>query len=189
MVYMNLKRILRLPCGSRCNRIFSVILPVLYLALAVPVTNGEEVSSTHFMSRDQAGVLSVTSSKMTLKNQQNTILFEGDVVVERDNSTLKANNVEVIFTGGIREEGGADLLEKKREISTITAKGDVKFVQGARTILADKVIYYRNEDKMIFSGKPNVHEGQDELKGEKITVFLKEDRVIVEGGEAVIHPR
>lgn len=186
---MKLKRILRLPCGSSYKKIFAVILPVLFLALAVPVTNGEEVSSTHFIGRDTEGALSVTSSKMTLKNQQNSILFEGDVVVERDSSTLKANSVEVIFTGGVREEGGADLLEKKRELSTITAKGDVKFVQGARTILADKVIYYRNEEKMIFSGDPNVHEGQDELKGKKITVFLKEDRVIVEGGEAVIHPR
>ena len=186
---MKLKKILRQLFGDRCTIIIAVCLPVFLYVFAVPVTKGEEVSSTHFVSRDQEGALSITSSKMILKNQENTVLFEGNVVVERDSSTLKANSVEVIFNSSGKGEGVSELLEKKRDLLTITATGDVKFIQGARTILAEKVIYYKKEEKMVFTGSPNVHEGQDELKGEKITVYLKDDRVIVEGGEAVIHPR
>lgn len=179
-----------LKCGDRFQIILAVCLPILLLLFSFANSYGEEPSSTHFISRDQEGGLSITSKKMILKNQENTILFEGDVVVERDSAVLKANNVEVMFSpSGAKENGGAEALEKKRELLTITATGDVKFTQGVRTILADKVTYYKKEEKMIFTGAPNVQEGQDELKGEKITVFIKEDRVIVEGGEAVIYPR
>ena len=42
---------------------------------------------------------------------------------------------------------------------------------------------------MVFTGSPRILERQDELKGKKITVFILEDRVVVEGGEAIIHPK
>ncbi|MDD5435852.1 MAG: LptA/OstA family protein [Nitrospira sp.] len=186
---MKLKRILRQLCGNSCTIVIAACLPFFLSFIAVPVTKGEEVSSTHFISRDQEGALSITSRKMTLKNQENTVLFEGDVVVNRDSSTLTANSVEVIFDPAVKGEGVSELKEKKRYLSIITATGDVKFVQGNRLILAEKVIYYKKEERMVFTGAPNIHEGQDELKGEKITVYLNDDRVIIEGGEAVIHQR
>lgn len=190
MMYMSSIKTSGQQCGDRYKIISAVCLPILLLLFAVANIYGEEAPSTHFLTRDQEGGLSITSRKMILKNQENTILFEGDVVVERDSAVLKANNVEVMFTSaGGKENGGAEAVEKKRELFTITATGKVKFIQGVRTILADSVTYYKKEEKMVFTGTPNVREGQDELKGEKITVFIKEDRVIVEGGEAVIYPR
>lgn len=186
---MRLKRILRRLCGNPIKVVgLAVCIQICLFVFVISPINGEEVSST-FISRDKEGALSITSRKMTLKHQENKILFEGDVVVERDSSTLRANSVEVIFTSGGRVDTASEALEMKRELSTITASGDVKFIQGVRTILADNVTYYKKEEKMVFSGSPNIHEGQDELKGEKITVYIKDDRVIVEGGEAVIHPR
>lgn len=185
---MRLTKIFGQLCGNKYAIIIVMCLPVLLLT--VPVVTGEEVSSTRFIAKDQGGALSITSKKMTLKNQENTILFEGNVVVERDSMTLKANKVEVVFTSpSEKEEGLAETIEKKRELSTITATGNVEFVQGERTILSEKVIYYKMDEKMVFTGSPNVRERQDELKGERITVFIREDRVVVEGGEAIIHPR
>jgi len=127
---------------------------------------------------------------MVLKNQENTILFDGNVMVVRDSMTLKADHVEVVFNPlPERERGLVETAEKKRELSTITAIGNVEFQQEARTILSNKVVYYKKDEKMVFTGSPNVKEGEDQLKGEKITVYIKEDRVVIEGGEAVIHPK
>ncbi len=185
---MKLTRIFGQLCGSKYVVIIVAYLPILlFTAHAV---KGEEGSATRFVTKDSGGALSIVSKKMTLANQENMILFEGDVVLERDSMTLKAKRVEVVFTpSSEREQGFVESVDKKKELSTITATGDVEFVQGRRNIFSNKVIYYKRDEKMVFTGSPNVREEADELKGERITVYIREDRVVVEGGEAIIHPR
>ncbi len=188
MGYMKLAKIFGRLCGNRCKIILLACLPIFLFTIAD--IRGEETSTAHFIARDQEGALTITSKKMTLKNQENTILFEGDVVVERDTMRLKANKVDVVFIPmSEREQGLVETVDKKREVSTITATGNVEFVQDARTIHSNKVTYYKKDEKMVFTGSPDIREGQDELKGERITVYINEDRVVVEGGEAIIHPR
>ena len=188
MECMRLIRILRRLFGHRHAVIIGIALPI-FLG-AVSVMNGEETAATRFMSKDSVGALSITSKKMTLVNQENMIKFEGDVVLERDSMIIKAKKVDVVFAPlSEKEQGFVDTADKKRELSTITATGDVEFVQGRRTILSQKVLYNRRDEKMIFTGSPNIREGEDELKGERITVYIREDRVVVDGGEAIIHPR
>lgn len=185
---MKLIKIFTLLYGNKRTIIIGLYLPILLFSTAV--ADGEEVSATHLISKDSGGALSITSRKMTLKNLENTILFEGNVIVERDSMTLKARKVEVVFTSLPEgEEGLVETVDKKREISTITAAGDVEFIQGARTILSEKVTYYKKDEKMVFTGSPNVQEGEDKLRGERITVYIRDDRVVIEGGEAIIHPR
>ena len=172
------------------NYFIIIILYLPILLFAVPAIKGEEVSATRFISKDSGGPLSIASKKMTFTNQNNTILFEGDVLLESNSMVIKAKMVEVVFTPTPgKEQGFVESVDKKKVLSTITAMGDVRFIQGTRTILSDKVIYSKKEEKMIFTGSPIVHQGEDELKGERITVFIQEDRVIVEGGEAILHPR
>ena len=163
---------------------------LIFLLFNSSTVRGEEPPVTRFISQGEEGALSITSRKMTLKNQEKTILFEGDVVLERDSMRLKARRVEAVFTSLPEgEQGLFESADKKRELSSITATGDVEFIQGSRTVLSNKVIYFKKDERMVFTGSPNIREGKDELKGEKITVHILEDRVVVEGGEAIIHPR
>src|SRR3990172_3286691 len=168
-----------------------VIYIALLLLLVRAVTcEGQDNSITRFISQDQGRALSISSSKMTLNNQMNTIVFEGDVIIEQEAMTLKADAVDVVFEpASDRENGLIEGVERKRTLSTITATGDIKFIQGDRTIYANTVVYFKKDEKMVFTGSPRILERQDELKGKKITVFILEDRVVVEGGEAIIHPK
>ena len=188
MEFMRSERIYRRPCG---NRHILIAALCLFILLSLPlVCKGEGLSTTRFISQDQGGALSITSRKMTLNNQENTIVFEGDVVIERETMTLKANVVQAVFEPVTeRENGMIENSDRKRSLSAITATGDIEFNQGVRTVYANRVVYFKKDEKMVFTGSPNIREGDDELKGEKITVFIKEDRVVVEGGEAIIHPK
>lgn len=186
---MKLIKILRRLCGHKYAVIIVVALPICLGA--VSVMHGETTAtSTRFMSRDSGGAVSITSKKMTLVNQENKILFEGDVVLERDSMIIKAKLIDVVFAPfSEKGQGFVDTADKKRELSTITATGDVEFVQGKRIILSQKVLYNKKDEKMVFTGSPSVREGADELRGERITVYISEDRLVVDGGEAIIHPR
>ncbi len=185
---MRLRRTFGRLCG---NRHTLIIASFLFLFLVRPLTcKGEDVSITRFVSQGQGGALSITSKKMTLNNQVNSIIFEGDVVIEQETMILKANAVEAVFEPAAeRENGLIENAEKKRSLTTITATGDIEFIHGVRTVYANRVVYFKKDEKMVFTGSPNIRKGHDVLKGEKITVFIQEDRVVVEGGEAIIHPK
>lgn len=168
-----------------------IVWIALFILTVWPATcKGQDESIAKFISQDQGRALSISSSKMTLNNQLNTIVFEGDVIIEQEAMTLKANAVDVVFEPASDSENGLIKgVERKRTLSTITATGDIKFIQGVRTIYANRVVYFKKDEKMVFTGSPRILERRDELKGNKITVFILEDRVVVEGGEAIIHPK
>ena len=188
MEFMRSERIYRRPCG---NRHILIAALCLFILLSLPlVCKGEDLSTTRFISQDQGGTLSISSGKMTLNNQMNSIVFEGDVIIEQEAMTLKADIVDVVFEPvSDKENSSIDGVERKRSLSTITAAGDIKFIHGDRTVFADRVVYSRKDEVMVFTGSPTIREGLDKLQGEKITVFILEDRVVVEGGEAIIHPK
>ena len=151
---------------------------------------GEEAPLSRFTTLEGDQTLSIAAERMLIRNQENRILFEGNVTMERNGLLLKAGEVEIVFA--VREGQGGSLVEgtqDRREIDTITARIGVKLTKGEQTILSRQVVYFRKDEKMVFTGDPMVRERNNEVRGGKITVFLKDDRALVEGGTAVIHPR
>ena len=78
--------------------------------------------------------------------------------------------------------------KENRDISTITATGNVKVVRGEKTITANEAVYYKEEDKIVLTGEPKAWEKDDVVTGTRMTIFLKEDKSIVEGSKVVVHP-
>src|SRR3972149_5336369 len=152
MEFMRSERIYRRPCGNSHILIAAFCL-VIFLSLPL-VCKGEDLSTTRFISQDQGGALSITSRKMTLNNQENTIVFEGDVVIERETMTLKANVVEAVFEPVTeRENEMIENSDRKRSLSAITATGDIEFNQGVRTVYANMVGYENKKLRGTLAGK------------------------------------
>jgi lipopolysaccharide export system protein LptA len=60
--------------------------------------------------------------------------------------------------------------------------------------MAEKAVYYEDDEKVVLTGKPVVKQGNDFVEGSKITLYLKEKRSLVEGSKdqkvrAVLFPR
>jgi len=85
------------------------------------------------------------------------------------------------------------LYNDEGEIRTIASQGNVKVIQGERIATGDKIIFFKQEQKIVVTGNPRVWQGDNVIQGKKITVFLKEDRSVIEGGpdgrvNATIYP-
>ncbi len=154
-----------------------VFFCLIYIFISINAYGAE--IKRQFLSKKDA--ISITSKKMVLQEKAHLVIFEGDVVVKGRSMTLRAERVEVRF---IKGKG-----DKKREISTITASGHVRLYQANRMVQSDRLVYDRDTDRMVFTGSPHIIEGEDKIYGKKIIVYLTKDKVVVEGGEAVIHPR
>ena len=140
--------------------------------------------------------IEITSNRMEAFNEKKLIVFSGNAIAKQGNKVLKADQLNLYYkkepdkkvkVGTTETEGTGD-LEK------VEAKGNVSLTQGGRTATGDEAIYLRDSGKVIMTGNPVLSEGKNSIKGDRVIVFLNEDRGVVESNtkkqvKAIIYPQ
>lgn len=129
--------------------------------------------------------LPVTVDADQLENLQKegVVVFSGNVVASQDSSTQYADRMEVY------------LDDKRDRIVRTVSTGNVRVVtKDCRTGTAKRAEYYDAEQRVVLIGNARVWRDDNVVTGERITIFLAEDRSVVEGGQqervkAVFYPR
>lgn len=140
--------------------------------------------------------MAITSRSMTVKNLDQRVIFDRDVLVVKGDMDLYADRVEVMLAQPSKTDaskpafgGGAgpDMLSEGN-IERIVAEGRVKVVQGKKTATADHAVYHRADETVVLTGHPETWEQGVRIQGSKITILLKEQRSIVDESHVVIYP-
>ena len=134
----------------------------------------------------------IRSNSLEIDNKKGVVIFTGSVEAQREDMLIRCQRMFVYY----EEKGqGKNPENKGFKIDRIVAKGDVKIDRSdGGTATAEEAVYYEEEEKLVLHGKPMVKQGEDFVEGSVITLFLKEDRSVVEGGSdrkvrAVISPK
>lgn len=158
------------------------LLLVLCLALALPAFAAKKKAEP---KGDQP--IHVTSDRLEVDNKAQIATFigkvkatQGDVVItsdrllvyyDRDEKAAKPKKGEK--PKGLMDEGG--------KVRMVVAIGHVKIVQRDRVGVGQKATYWAGGRKILLEGKATVWRGKNVVSGDKITVFLDEDRSVVHG--------
>jgi len=132
---------------------------------------------------DSKQPVTVDADKMERYGKEGLVVFIGSVVARQGNSVQYADRMEVYF-----DERGERIV---RTVST----GSVKIVtRDCRTGTAKRAEYFDLEQRLVLSGGARVWEDENIVTGETITIFLSEDRSVVQGGKnervsATFYPR
>lgn len=123
--------------------------------------------------------VTVTSDTMEAKTSENIVVFRGNVVAVED-FTLCSDELRIKYS-------------ESKDVSEIEASGNVRIFQDDKTSTSDHALYDRNDRTIVLTGKPQVKQCTDIVRGDKITVFLDQDNALVESGKgsrvkAVIMP-
>jgi lipopolysaccharide export system protein LptA len=127
--------------------------------------------------------VTVDADKMERFGKESLVVFTGSVVARQGTSVHYADRMEVYF-----DERGDKIL---RTVST----GNVKIVtRDCRTGTAKRAEYFDLEQRVVLSGSARVWQDENVISGETITIYLSQDRSVVEGGKqdrvkAVFYPR
>lgn len=76
--------------------------------------------------------------------------------------------------------------ESGKEISYIEAKGKVRIEKGESRATSQHALYFKAEEKVVLTGSPVAWQEGTRISGPKMTMFLQENRSVVEGGTQVI---
>ena len=147
---------------------------LVYTGSAGSKTLSDEISKTD----DEKIVIS--SKVLEVDNAKKTITFGGDVQAVRGDFTINCDKMVVHYEG--LSDTNKSSGEDKARIEKIIATGNVKVVraQGGMAT-AERGEFFESEDKVVLTGNPVVKRGEDFVQGDRITIFLNEDRSVVEG--------
>jgi lipopolysaccharide export system protein LptA len=151
----------------------------------------------------QAVSTTITAKKMTVKNQDSQAVFEGAVVLTRGSLVVYSDRMVVMFrtqdpitsdnqkgpeaVKGAAPSKGPDAMPavSNRSVNKIEATGRVKIEKDSGSATCQKAIYYNDGDKIVLTGDPVAWDKGTRVSGKQITMFLAEDRSVVEGGSHV----
>ena len=134
-------------------------------------------------AEDKSQPVTVDADKMERYGKESLVVFTGNVVARQNNSVHYADRMEVYL-----DEKGDRIL---RTVST----GTVKIItRDCRTGTARRAEYYDLEQRVVLSGNARVWQDENVVSGDTITIFLSQDRSVVQGGrqervKAVFYPR
>lgn len=147
-------------------------------ALASPPTGGPARGK-----EERSQPLTVDADRMERFGKESLVIFTGNVVARQNNSVQYADRMEVYF-----DEKGDRVL---RTIST----GGIRIItRDCRTATAKRAEYFDLDQRAVLSGNARVWQDDNVVSGETITIYLSQDRSIVQGGtqervKAVFYPR
>src|SRR5215471_13393511 len=77
-------------------------------------------------------------------------------------------------------------------VQNIVAVGNVRIDQGARWAVGGQAVFDQGQRTLVLTQNPVLHDGPNVVAGDRVVVFLDENRSIVEGGrkrvKAVLYP-
>ena len=183
----------------------------LLLSLVVLIPSSVSHSAESKPADDQAvpnPTTSITAKTMTVNNQENKAIFDGSVVLTQGELVVYSDHMVVSFRPSqngngqnkprTSQAGRPGKTEKKpkagkeamptvsdRSISKIEATGRVKIEKQDGRATCQRAVYYEDDKKIVLTGEPVAWQKGTRVTGKVITMFLEEDRSLVEGGSHV----
>jgi lipopolysaccharide export system protein LptA len=149
-----------------------------------PKATGEERAQRPRTGKDdRTQPVTVDADKMERFGKEGLVVFTGNVVARQNNSVQHAERMEVYL-----DEAGDKIL---RTVST----GAVRIItRDCRTGTAQRAEYYDLEQRVVLIGNARVWQEDNVVSGDTITIFLSQDRSVVQGGKdervkAVFYPK
>ncbi|MBI4637337.1 MAG: lipopolysaccharide transport periplasmic protein LptA [Candidatus Rokubacteria bacterium] len=134
-------------------------------------------------AEDRNQPVTVDADRMERFGKEGLVIFTGNVVARQNNSVQYADRMEVYL-----DEKGDRIL---RTVST----GSVRIItRDCRTGTARRAEYFDLEQRIVLIGNARVWQEDNVVSGEIITIFLSQDRSVVQSGKqervkAVFYPR
>jgi lipopolysaccharide transport protein LptA len=102
------------------------------------------------------------------------LIFQRNVWVRKDNVTLRSDRLEASYSKG------------ESEPRELIAEGRVQIVQNDRRAKCDRAIYLREANRLVCSGRAELAQGCDIIRGESIEFDLAGDQARVEGAASIV---
>jgi lipopolysaccharide export system protein LptA len=129
-----------------------------------------------FENNSKHGPINIKSDTMSFDYKKSVVVFSGRVHAVQSGNELSSDTLHV-------------RMNKDNQIQEMIADGNVRMSQGQRWATGDHAVLDETVHTLVLTGSPVVHDGNDQIAGTKITVYLQTSKSEVTDPKAVIFPR
>ena len=150
-------------------------------------SNGRPVS-TVLVQVDKKGTVtpvSITSSHLTYTDDQRRAHFDGGVTARGAEITLTADHLDAFMLP--RSQGvPSQSVKGQGQLDHLVAEGNVVAREPGRQANGGRLVYTAADDKFVLSGgTPSIFDAEHgKIRGDSLTFFRRDDRVLVEGRDS-----
>lgn len=128
--------------------------------------------------------INITADRMDAFQKDNRIIFEGNVVVQQEETYLYAK--KIVADMAPQKEGGG--------IKKVVALENVRITQNDRVATCERAEFDNITRTIELHGNPKIWQGKDWIDGQRVTVQLDQEKMTVVGTpdkrvSAVLHPK
>jgi lipopolysaccharide export system protein LptA len=145
----------------------------------------------------------ITSDSLEYDYKANVVVYRGDVVAIQGDMKVRSDTLTVTLVSTRDGNGngtppatsdpvppGASTGGQK--VQQIIAVGNVRIDDGSRWATGGRAVFEQSSRTLVLTETPVLHDGPNEVAGDRVVVFLDENRSVVEGGrkrvKAVVYP-
>jgi lipopolysaccharide export system protein LptA len=134
-----------------------------------------------FSLSSQHGPVTIRANKLEFDYKTRVLTYRGTVSVTQADLTMQSDLLRVTLDP-----------EAKQPVQKIEAEGAVRIAKGEREATGGKAVFDQAKRTVTLSDNAKLRDGPNEVAGERVVVYLDEERSVVEGGErrvrAVLYP-
>ena len=143
--------------------------------------------------------ITITSDTLEYEYKDGIIVYRGDVLAVQGETKIKSNELRITLAktdDGKKKNGdnavGALDDASASKLQSVVATGSVRIDQGTRWAVGGKATFDQSNRTLVLTESPVLHDGPNEVAGDRVVVYLDENRSVVEGGrkrvKAVLFP-
>jgi lipopolysaccharide export system protein LptA len=150
----------------------------------VAQSDGKPVSTVLVEVDKQGNVtpVSITSGRLTYTDDQHHAHFDGGVRARGKDIAITADHLDAFLVPRTQTMQN-QAIKGQGQLQRMVAEGNVIVQAPTRRATGDKLVYTVEDDKFVLSGgSPSIFDAErGKIRGDSLTFFRRDDRVLVEG--------
>lgn len=138
--------------------------------------------------------IQIVSDRMDAYNEKKMVVFSGNAVATQGARIIRAERLTLYYREDQKTAGRSTAgVEGTGNLEKVEAKGRVTITEGDRIVTGEEAVFEQDAQKITMTGGAVLREGANIIRGDRIVVFLNENRGLVESVEnrrvtATIYP-
>ena len=171
------------------------LLCILFLLLITSTIQAKD-NSAKINKLSSKEPIEIVADRMDAYNEKKLVIFSGNAVATQGDKEIKSDRLLLYYKKetGKKEKIGAKEIDGTGDLEKIEAKGNVIVTQKEKVATGDEAVYLQDSGQIIMTGNATLRDGKNLIKGDKVIVFVNEDRGTVESDpqkrvKAIIYPQ
>jgi lipopolysaccharide export system protein LptA len=143
--------------------------------------------------------ITITSDSLEYEYKDGIVTYRGDVLAVQGEIKVRSNELRITLAKtddrkptGSKAAAEIESPNNASKVQEVVATGNVRIDQGTKWAVGGKATFDQTARTLVLTENPVLHDGPSEVAGDRVIVYLDEDRSIVEGGrkrvKAVLFP-